>query len=352
MKAATEQRAYGIDLLRGVACVSVLVFHYLSRAPRAGWMTDVPLRQFEPAARYGYLGVHLFFMVSGYVIFMSAIGRSPRAFVASRVARLYPALWFAATITMLLVWGSGDTRFMVSVPEYLWNLTLVPQYAGARFVDGAYWSLAVELQFYILVWIALRTKLMPHVEWLVGGWLFLSLIDAIRPIYVFERWLIVQWAPLFVAGATTFLVSSRGWTRARIALLATAFALALRHASMEAHRLASEWNATGPDAIVVCVVLTVAAAAFVLIGVGRITMRRSRWATIPGILTYPLYLIHQFAGYVIYAAVSRVSGSFAFGLVGAALFAVMISVALHYGVEVPLGPRLRRLISGAAPRPG
>ncbi len=80
--AGQPSRTFGIDLLRGIACLSVLLFHYLSRGPRGGYMPGALWPMAESVARYGYLGVHLFFMVSGYVIFMSAVGRTPRAFVA------------------------------------------------------------------------------------------------------------------------------------------------------------------------------------------------------------------------------------------------------------------------------
>ena len=349
MTSGSARRSYGIDLLRGVACTSVVVFHYLSRAPREGWMKDVPLRAFEPVARYGYLGVHLFFMVSGYVIFMSAIDRTPRAFVASRVARLYPALWVAASITMCLAHWFGDSRFMVSVPDYLWNLTLVPQYVSARFVDGAYWSLAVELQFYILIWITLRASLMARVEWLMAAWLVLSMVNAIRPVYPIERWLIAQWAPLFVLGATTFLVSAYGWSASRCALLAAAGVLSLWNAALEAQRLGREWHGTGPSTLIVCATLISAGASFMAVGLGRVVVRKSRWASTPGMLTYPVYLIHQIAGYIIYAAVLRATASPAFGLAAALIFSAAIGAAIHFGAEKSLGPRLRRLVGGAQP---
>jgi len=346
MKEETSVRAYSIDLLRGIACASVVLFHYLSRAPRAGWMIDVPLRGIEPVAQYGYLGVHLFFMVSGYVIFLSAVGRAPRLFVASRVARLYPALWISATITMLLIVARNDSRFLVDWTDYLWNLTLIPQYVGARYVDGAYWSLAVELQFYILVWIALRTGLIERVEWLLGAWLLLGVVDAIRPIYPAERWLIANWAGLFVTGATTFLISVRGWSNARAALLTSAVVTSLWHAVKEAGHLAQVWQGGGPNPRIAALIVLASAIVFVLCGTGRLTMRKSAVTTISGNLTYPVYLIHQFAGYVVYGILIERTGSPVISLICTIVVAVVTGASIHYLVERPLGPALRRIVSG------
>ncbi len=350
MTSDRAHRTYGIDLLRGIACAAVLLFHYLSRGPRAGWMPGMLDPRLELVARYGYLGVHLFFMVSGYVIFMSAEGRSAREFVASRVARLYPALWVACTLTMLLVVFSGDQRFLVSWSDYAWNLTLVPQYVGARFVDGAYWSLAVELQFYLMVWLVLRTSSMARVELLLWAWLCIAMADALRPMYPAERWLIANWAPLFSLGAVTYLASSRGWTRQRAALAATAGALALWHSVKEAAHLAHEWNGDGPNPFVVALLLCVAAASFVLFGLGTLRVGRTAWATVPGKLTYPVYLVHQFAGYLAYGWL--VSETHAprttVGIV--IMLTVAVGWVIHRGIEQRFAPRLRRAIIGVGER--
>ena len=346
MSDAKVDRTYGIDLLRGVACVSVMFFHYLSRGPRAGWMADASWPAVEPIARYGYLGVHLFFMVSGYVIFMSAIGRSPRAFVASRVARLFPALWVAATLTMLIVVTRADSRFLISWREYLWNLTLIPQYVGARFVDGAYWSLAVELQFYILVWIALRTGAIARVELLLWGWLALSVLNLARPMYPLERWLIANWAPLFVLGATTFLAASRGWTIKRQFLLAASAASAILHVRQEARELANEWHGVGPDPWIATLIVSVGALFFVAVGIRKITMQKSAWAAVPGALTYPVYLVHQVAGYMVYAFVLDVTHAPLVSLALTVALAIATGAVLHYVVERRIGPPMRRAVAG------
>lgn len=348
-KEVSAPRTYGIDTLRGVACLSVLFFHYLSRGPRAGWMANAPWSSSEPLARYGYLGVHLFFMVSGYVILMSAIGRTPREFVASRVARLYPALWIGATLTMLVVVARDDARFLVTWREYLWNLTLIPQFVGARFVDGAYWSLAVELQFYILVWIALRSGLIAKVELLLWAWLLLAVLDFARPIDPLERCLIANWTPLFVIGATTFLAASRGWNAQRLAMLASSVALALLFVRREALHLAAEWKGVGPNPVIAVLLVSVAAAVFVAFGTGAVTMKKSPWATIPGALTYPVYLVHQVAGYMVYAMLLDVSQSPELALCVTIALAIATGAALHYGIERRLGPAIRRAVEG---RPG
>ncbi|MES3034533.1 MAG: acyltransferase [Gemmatimonadota bacterium] len=342
---ATAPRSYGIDLLRGVACLSVVLFHFISRGVDSRWIPAAPLPSLEPMARYGYLGVHLFFMISGYVILLSALGRSPRAFVASRVSRLYPALWAGATITMLVTWTHGDPRFAVSWADWFWNMTLVPQYVGASFVDGAYWSLAVELQFYVVVWLALVARLESRLDQLLWAWLLLSLVDAIRPMYPVERWLIANWAPLFTIGAAAFLATRHGWTRPRILMVLTSVALMLWHAWREVTYVARSFRGAPPVFPIVATVLVAFVLLFLAISTGVLHVPKTRWATLPGKLTYPVYLVHQYAGYVVFTVLveNRLNPEVSLAIV----FALVIGVAtaIHHLVELPLAPVLRRWVA-------
>jgi peptidoglycan/LPS O-acetylase OafA/YrhL len=53
-------------------------------------------------SRYGYLGVDLFFVISGFVVQLSAWDRRPPEFVVSRIVRLYPAFWIAVTVVVVI----------------------------------------------------------------------------------------------------------------------------------------------------------------------------------------------------------------------------------------------------------
>src|SRR5690606_21030767 len=131
-------------------------------------------------SRYGYLGVHLFFIISGFVIFLSVRRATPRQFLASRVSRLYPAFWVAVLLTWAVVQWHEVGAFRVSWADMLVNLTMVPHWFDVPYVDGVYWSLTVEVQFYILVWLALKLKLMGRGEWLLGGWLLGAFANLLR----------------------------------------------------------------------------------------------------------------------------------------------------------------------------
>lgn len=345
----TRIRFHEIDLLRGFACLSVIMFHFLSRGPHTNTMPGVDFPLIEAVARYGYLGVHLFFLISGFVILMSATNATPRSFAASRASRLYPALWAAATLTAGTAWLLHDARFMVSGVDYLANLTMAPHWFGATYVDGAYWSLVYELHFYILVWLAIRFGLMDRVEWLLAGWLCISAANLMHPTWAAEFWLNAQWAPFFAAGGLCYLVRLHGLTRWRAALLAASFLLAEVYA-LQYGPLSSAHAADASASIAAPAVALIVAgmfALFLLIAAGRLRLPASPVVFYAGALTYPMYVIHQHFGFMVYGGLHGLSGNVAGSLAATLALILFLSWGIYAGIERPLGPVLRRWLEGS-----
>ena len=93
-----------------------------------------------------------------------------------RALRLYPAFWVALIITTVfsLVHRRGrDGRD--SVPEFLANLTIVPKLLDQPLVDGVYWTLLYEIQFYVLVFLLVLFRQGNRLEMLMPAWAILML---------------------------------------------------------------------------------------------------------------------------------------------------------------------------------
>lgn len=339
-------RFYELDFLRGMACLSVLAFHFLARGPRHDLMPGVDFPLAAAVFQYGYLGVHLFFVLSGFVIFMSAEGATVRSFAASRASRLYPGLWAAATLTAGAAWLLGDQRFQVPVVDYLANLSMVPHWFNLSYVDGAYWSLAYELLFYILVGLAIAAGLLPRVEQLMAGWLLVSVVNLIWPTWPVEFWLAAKWAPLFVAGGVFYRIRQHGLTPFRLALLGAAFDLAQVYAGL----YDPPEFAVGAQATTVLwvqgAVLSAIFVLFWLVATGRFKMRASPFAYYAGALTYPLYLVHQNLGTMLYERLYRASNMVLASLALMLVCVFALSWCVYTFVERPLGRRLRRWLEG------
>jgi peptidoglycan/LPS O-acetylase OafA/YrhL len=116
-KSTTGSRLISIDALRGAAALAVVFFHATSQARFVGtagtprWI-GVPV---ATVISYGYIGVYLFFVISGFCIHLrwakaKAAGREPSidffAFWKRRIRRLYPPYLIA--MCFYLSWASCD----------------------------------------------------------------------------------------------------------------------------------------------------------------------------------------------------------------------------------------------------
>lgn len=340
---AGAARFHEIDLLRAVACLMVVFFHYAHRGALDGWSPAADPIDLADFARYGYLGVHLFFIISGFVIFLSVRNATVRDFFASRVSRLYPAYWVAVPLTWVFVHFFDLPDLQVSWWEMLVNLTMVPHWFGVPYVDGAYWSLGVELQFYILVGVALKFDLDRRAEWFLTGWLLLALVNGVRPMYPVEFWLAANWAPLFTLGALAYRIKSHGVSAWRVILMACAYLLALWY-GIKPLLFVKPGQELHQNPWVVAALLSLFAIVFVAIAFGGIKMKRHAVFYWAGLLTYPVYLLHEYIGYGLLSLLHQKSLGFVPSVILVFAGVVLASWAVNRWAEKPWAPRLRQVL--------
>lgn len=111
-----------LDGLRIFAALAVVLYHFTAREnPYWGHPVLDVFPDFAPVAAFGALGVQLFFIISGFVILMSASGRSIGDYVASRAGRLLPGYWAGVLLTgglLLVVWPEAED---ISITQVLAN---------------------------------------------------------------------------------------------------------------------------------------------------------------------------------------------------------------------------------------
>lgn len=149
------RRLHSIDSLRGLAALGVIYAHTVE----FGLRTDLgpfPAERLVLASLidvldFGKIAVTLFFAVSGFVVPFSLFKASRRpiaTFVLSRFFRLYPAYWLSIPcgLLVLFVWAGRDVPALL-VPA---NITMLQQFFGVENIIGLYWTLQIELIFYVL----------------------------------------------------------------------------------------------------------------------------------------------------------------------------------------------------------
>ena len=151
------QRISSLDGLRGIAIFFVLVFHTF-----AHWGQVIPWATFSdfPLFKYGSFGVELFFLISGFVIYMTLEKTLTLSeFLFRRWLRLFPAMLIAtlfiyATSFYLKERPFGQINFIDIFPGLLFidpNIINKLQYFFKLDpFEGSFWSLYVEVKFYIL----------------------------------------------------------------------------------------------------------------------------------------------------------------------------------------------------------
>ena len=159
-----------LDGLRGLAVIWVALFHFVVLRAGDTWVDALHgMPALDALVRSGYLGVDLFFLLSGFLLALPWIAHanaglpppSTAAFYVRRARRILPAYYVQLALAFLvalpLLLGVGYWRKDLYV--YLWNgvahaLFLQgtsPLTSGSMGVNGALWTLPIEVQFYLLL---------------------------------------------------------------------------------------------------------------------------------------------------------------------------------------------------------
>lgn len=312
MKTPATGHVHGIDLLRFLAALSVVLFHFSLfgvAAPTYGATGPDAAFAFLPGAvSAGWIGVQFFFVLSGFVIAQSATGASWRGFFEKRAIRILPALWICATLSLLVRVAAGEP-----LPERLldWLRTALLSPKGP-YIDGVVWTLVVEAVFYALVGVSLALQQGlggPQSQWLqrlavllgaVSG-LFLLFHSATvalglqlsPPLDWFGfKVLLLHHGVYFALGMTLFSITRTGPTTTRLAFTALLVLLCLLEIRLKAD--------TRGELVVAAVVWLSMLAALVLSTTTRAALvaqtRIRGLLTTLGKVSYPLYLGHLVLG--------------------------------------------------------
>lgn len=143
----SKRRLVELDALRGIAATLVMLYHYTTRYEQLYGHESPP----SFSLPWGHYGVNLFFMISGFVIFMTLHRVSrPLDFIVSRFSRLFPAFWVAVILTFLLSNALTLPGKMVSTGTAAMNLFMIHGLFRIPHIDGVYWTLQVEIIFYCM----------------------------------------------------------------------------------------------------------------------------------------------------------------------------------------------------------
>jgi peptidoglycan/LPS O-acetylase OafA/YrhL len=339
------RRFSSFDGVRGIAAVAVVLFHF--GGPSFAWAS-------------GWLGVHVFFVLSGFLITTLTLreeesnGRiSLRNFYVRRIFRIWPA-YFLVLAVVVAIFALRDEFATREVARALpWYLTFNGEFTTANISYGHTWTIGIEQKFYV-VW-----PLLAFLPWLPAlrrhrlALMALVFLGGAALWNVTDRYL-VDYLVIAVGCLVAVLMHDRRIFPA-VAVLARPLPAALCWASFAAYHLAvpALVRAIGGEPLVVMgygfMVGLILPSLVALPALTRVF--GGRFLTWWGDRSYSLYLVQQLAGWVVVSLLPVFSAQRLISGVAVVLCSAMVADLVYRWVEVP-GIRLgRRFVSGPARGP-
>ena len=200
-----------VDCLRGIAVSSVCLHHFTN-----GNDAFLSAGPWKSGASLGVHGVQIFFVISGFILPYAMQSSGYQAsdflkFIQKRLIRLEPPYLLAILATLTIgsllgmITGNQDGFANVSLAQFISHLGYATEISGHEWINPAYWTLAIEFQFYLLV-----SLLFPLVM-TIPRWIAVAVLVALAlsgfmltsTSFVFRHWC------LFLMGMTAFFKQAK-----------------------------------------------------------------------------------------------------------------------------------------------
>ncbi|MCF8464508.1 MAG: acyltransferase [Flavobacteriales bacterium] len=329
-----------MDALRGIAALMVVIFHFTR-----GKVSE------DSLLNLGTTGVDLFFVISGFVIFMS-LTRIKRGidFVINRSSRLYPTYWSVVSLTfcfVLLKYFLDNEPIQLNLfGQYLANMTMFQFYLRVPNLDGPYWTMIVEMLFYIVILIFFQLK---SLKWLNTLGVLAILLILLGAHFAFENiavralvygFPLFQFLPLFLAGTVFYKLhqSNEGMVGKIILLIFCLISQVLLY-----HIAGSSLNYI--TQVQYGLMLLLYFGLFGLFISNRLSFIVSKPSLFLGKISYALYLVHQFVSTQL--IIPYFHGELGMNFWVVALFIALpvvvgLAALITYKIEVPFSAKMKR----------
>jgi peptidoglycan/LPS O-acetylase OafA/YrhL len=358
------KRLSGLDLLRAIAIVWVMLFH--------SWIVGGLGGPFQHVADYGWMGVDLFFVLSGYLIGFQLLkplsGGEPLRFGHFYLRRAFRILPAFLTVLAVYAWLPSWREAPGMQPSWqflTFTVNLLIDYPHNQAFSHA-WSLCVEEHFYLVFpWLAWLLTRRPSLRralaagagivvagMLVRGYAWLHGMDFIGSIY-YPTWSRLDGLLAGVVLAALQIYHPAGW--AAWQAKANRFALAGLGVTGAAiwvfrHRVSFAADVLGYPLLSAGLALLVLAAASPHGWLGRWRVPGAGWIAA---ISYSLYLCHKLAMHRVETLLEAHPGIHGLPAFAAYVVAILAAGALlHYAVERPFLRLRARLLHHRPARAG
>jgi len=314
----SNKRLLELDALRGIAAFSVVLFHYFYHYNEIYGHGNISVNW----AHLGKLGVGLFFIISGFVIFWT-LNRTekPLDFIVSRFSRLYPVYWAAVILTFATVFYFGLPGREVSLRDAVFNALMFQEYFHIPHVDGVYWTLTVELTFYFWMFGLYLIGKLNKIEWIFIPLVLVSIAHSAGFVTVPDtiyKIFILKYLPLFMAGICFYKIIHHDRSKITIGVL-----------------FLSLFSTIAIYSFTYFTVFSVFYLVFFLAVSGYLKFLAIRPFIFMGGISYSLYLLHQHIGYVVINEFYKYQWDPLLGILFAIFLTITLALLLSKYIERP-----------------
>jgi len=334
----SQKKHLGIlDGLRGFAALSVVLFHFTGGVSVGGALPKLPNQLLETSFSWGYMGVEVFFVISGFVIPYSLWNTDYSVlkilpYLRKRILRICPPAYLSL-ILLIAQWffidyvlhHSNERLGSVTAKQILDNITFLAPFTGSSWLNGVFWTLAIEFQYYLVIGLLYRLLFCSNT---IIFFVLSLLLDGVQYLPYLPNDNLFKFSLFFALGGATLLLHQQRITKIVFLLLIVVFtALLVYHFGL--------WLALFGGA-------TALAIAFV-----KVKHHALRWL---GQISYSLYLTHFMAGAMAEFILVKIlhpssPGMISFAIAGCVLFAIAFAYGFYRLVELPFHKLAQRLVA-------
>jgi peptidoglycan/LPS O-acetylase OafA/YrhL len=333
-----KKRYKELDSLRGVAALLVVFFHFTMGRDEAAL-----------GFRLGTTGVDLFFIISGFVILLSLENvKNYKQFIANRVSRLYPTYWASVSFGFLLLIVISILKNNldgIGIIPYLGNMTMFQFYLGIGDLDGPYWTMIIEMLFYIVMVSLFHFNFLKYLDVI---FIAVSILLVFAANFAFDNiwikrcfyWIpLLQFLPLFHAGTLFYKIASISVKKRNTKYYILIFICLLCQMFL--------FNYVGRSRSYInnfeyAIMLVIYFAIFTLFVNDKLSFIINRSALFLGKISFALYLIHQRLSIAIINALqNRFHIDFWIASFVALSCSVTIAVIITELIEIPYSKKMR-----------
>lgn len=336
LNTSDKHRYYGLDILRGLATLGVLLLHFTHRiyefypnALRVSIDTSFPNIDLPVFSMF-------FFSLSGFVVLMSFKRYSWQEFLIMRFIRLYPVFVFGCLSAYFIICISPLMQNGIDILGLLANLTMVANWFDYRYVDQAYWTLAFEIGFYGFL-IALTVlfgkgvfKFIP-ILLTISAIVFVAMteftsLSTESPLCHFL--MITEYTELFALGTAVYMIHTTG----------EKYNILYVFPIIMAYFIAYYCYGFVGSLIVFVSMILLFMASYIKIPYNRISKPFVELSKI----SYPLYIFHQMIGITIIAHLEHLGISADLSTSMTIIFMIILSYYVTYCFDIPVGKKIKQ----------